>query len=422
MEIVNKSVSQGLQPATQPFEMRSIRRHFPILAKEIRGRPLVYLDNAASTQKPRQVIDAMSSFYEDDYANIHRGVYLLSQAATEAFEQVRRNVQHFINAKEAREIVFVKGTTEATNLVASTYARKFVGKGDEILISAMEHHSNIVPWQMICEEKDATLRVTPINDSGEIILEAFEKALSPKTRLVAITHVSNALGTVNPLAEIVQMAHQQHIPVLVDGAQAASHLEVDVQALDCDFYAFSGHKLYGPTGIGVFYGKSGWLEAMPPYQSGGEMINSVSFEQSKFKEIPYKFEAGTPDITGVIGLGAAIDFVRKVGLQNLVSHEQALLSYATREISKVPGVRIIGQAKQKVSVLSFVVDGVHAHDVGTILDQEGIAIRAGHHCAQPLMERFGLSATARASLAMYNTRKEVDSLVEGLHKVTEIFG
>ena len=422
MKLVNKLMSQVLQPETQPFDMTSIRRHFPLLAKEIRGRPLVYLDNAASTQKPRQVIDAMSSFYEHEYANIHRGVYLLSQQATEAFEQVRRNVQHFINAKEAREIVFVRGTTEAINLVASTYARKFVGEGDEILISAMEHHSNIVPWQMICEEKGATLRVAPIDDSGEIILEDFEKALSPRTRLVAITHVSNALGTVNPLAEIVQMAHQQHIPVLVDGAQAAPHLEVDVQALDCDFYAFSGHKLYGPTGIGVFYGKSGWLEAMPPYQSGGEMINSVSFKRSEFKEIPYKFEAGTPDITGVIGLGAAIDFMQKIGLQNLVAHEQALLSYATREISQVPGVRIIGQARQKASVLSFVVDGVHAHDVGTILDQEGIAIRAGHHCAQPLMERFGLSATARASLAMYNTRKEVDSLVDSLRKVAEIFG
>ncbi len=399
-----------------------LRQDFPILARDVRGKPLVYLDNAASTQKPNQVIEAMSSFQRRDYANIHRGLYWLSQEATEAFEEVRYKVQRFINARESREVVFVRGTTEATNLVASTYARQALSAGDEILISAMEHHSNIVPWQQVCEEKGGILRVAPVDDSGEVILEAFEKALSSRTRLVAITHVSNALGTINPVAEMVRMAHSREIPVLVDGAQAAPHLEVDVQALDCDFYAFSGHKVYGPTGVGILYGKARFLEAMPPYQGGGEMIRSVSFERTRYKEIPYRFEAGTPDIVGAIGLGAAIDYVNAIGLQSIAAYESELLSYAACEVSSIPGVRIIGQARQKASVLSFVVDGAHAHDVGTILDQEGVAIRGGHHCAQPLMERFGLSATARASLGLYSTRAEVDALANGVRKVTEIFG
>ncbi len=410
------------KPAAPPLDVDRLRRDFPILARNVRRKPLVYLDSAASTQKPSQVIEAMNSFYQRDYANIHRGVYWLSQEATEAFEAVRCKVQRFINARESREIVFVRGTTEATNLVAGTFARQAVGAGDEILISTLEHHSNIVPWQRICEEKGGVLRVAPINDSGEVRLEAFENALGPRTRLVAITHVSNALGTVNPVAEMIRMAHSRDVPVLVDGAQAVPHLEVDVQALDCDFYAFSGHKVYGPSGVGVLYGKARLLESMPPYQSGGEMIRSVSFERTQYKEIPYRFEAGTPDIVGVIGLGAAIDYVSAIGVQSIAAYESELLTYAASRVSSIPGVRIIGQARQKASVLSFVVDGAHAHDVGTILDQAGIAIRGGHHCAQPLMERFGLSATARASLGLYSTRAEVDALANGVRKVREIFG
>ena len=410
------------KPAAPPLDVDRLRRDFPILARNVRRKPLVYLDSAASTQKPSQVIEAMNSFYQRDYANIHRGVYWLSQEATEAFEAVRGKVQRFINARESREIVFVRGTTEATNLVAGTFARQAVGAGDEILISTLEHHSNIVPWQRICEEKGGVLRVAPINDSGEVRLEAFENALGPRTRLVAITHVSNALGTVNPVAEMIRMAHSRDVPVLVDGAQAVPHLEVDVQALDCDFYAFSGHKVYGPSGVGVLYGKARLLESMPPYQSGGEMIRSVSFERTQYKEIPYRFEAGTPDIVGVIGLGAAIDYVSAIGVQSIAAYESELLTYAASRVSSIPGVRIIGQARQKASVLSFVVDGAHAHDVGTILDQAGIAIRGGHHCAQPLMERFGLSATARASLGLYSTRAEVDALANGVRKVREIFG
>ena len=365
------------KPAAPPLDVDRLRRDFPILARNVRRKPLVYLDSAASTQKPNQVIEAMNSFYQRDYANIHRGVYWLSQEATEAFEAVRGKVQRFINARESREIVFVRGTTEATNLVAGTFARQAVGAGDEILISTLEHHSNIVPWQRICEEKGGVLRVAPINDSGEVRLEAFENALGPRTRLVAITHVSNALGTVNPVAEMIRMAHSREVPVLVDGAQAVPHLEVDVQALDCDFYAFSGHKVYGPSGVGVLYGKARLLESMPPYQSGGEMIRSVSFERTQYKEIPYRFEAGTPDIVGVIGLGAAIDYVSAIGVQSIAAYESELLTYAASRVSSIPGVRIIGQARQKASVLSFVVDGAHAHDVGTILDQAGIAIRGG---------------------------------------------
>lgn len=404
------------------FDISRVRQDFSVLAPNLAGKSLIYLDNAASTQKPNQVIDEISSFYKTGYANIHRGVYELSQKATETFEKIRSKVQQFINAKEAREVIFVKGTTEATNLIASTYARKFLDPGDEILISAMEHHANIVPWQLVCKERGAILRVAPISDKGEILLEDFKRALGPKTRLVAITHVSNVLGTINPIAEVIKMAHDFEIPVLVDGAQAAPHLKVDVQELDCDFYAFSGHKLYGPTGIGVLYGKKCWLEVMPPYQSGGDMISSVSFQNTQFKEIPYKFEAGTPHIAGVVGLGGAINYLEGIGLHNIAAYEKDLLSYATQEISAVPGVQIVGEATNRAGVISFLVDGVHAHDVGTILDQEGIAIRAGHHCAQPLMERLGLTATARASFGLYNTREEVALLVRALYKVREVFG
>ena len=410
------------QPAKPPLDVERLRRDFPILSGPSAGKPLVYLDSAASTQKPGPVIEAMNAFYREGYSNIHRGLYALSQEATRAFEEVRCRVQRFINARESREVVFVRGATEAINLVAGTLGRQRLEAGDEILVSTLEHHSNIVPWQRICQEKGATLRVAPIDDNGELRLEAFERALGSRTRLAAVTHVSNALGTVNPVAEMVRMAHLREVPVLVDGAQAAPHLRVDVQALDCDFYAFSGHKVYGPTGIGVLYGKAGLLEAMPPYQCGGEMIRSVSFERSSYKEIPHRFEAGTPDIVGVIGLGAALDYLAGVGLENIAAHESELLSHATRALSSVPGVRIVGRAGRKAGVLSFVVEGAHPHDVGTILDQEGIAIRGGHHCAQPLMERLGLPATARASFGLYNSHDEVGRLADGVRKVREIFG
>lgn len=398
-----------------------IREDFPILKQQVCGHPLVYLDNAATGQKPRQVIEAISNFYAQDYSNIHRGVHTLSQRATQAYEAVRGKVRRLIHASEDREIIFVRGTTEGNNLVAFGYVRPRLQEGDEILISAMEHHSNIVPWQMLCEEKKARLRVVPINDAGDVIFEEYAKLLTSKTRLVAFTHVSNALGTVNPVRQMVQLAHRRQIPVLVDGAQAIPHLKVDVQELDCDFYTFSGHKLYGPTGIGVLYGKARFLEVMSPYQGGGDMIASVTFEKTTYNKIPHKFEAGTPDIAGVIGLGAAIDYLAGIGIEAIGAYEAELLEYATQEISKVPGVRILGQAKEKASVLSFTLEGVHPHDIGTILDQQGIAIRAGHHCAQPVMERFQVPATARASFAFYNTKEEVDTLVNGIRAVMEVF-
>jgi len=407
--------------ATTGFDIESVRRDFPILAERVHGKPLVFLDSAASAQKPQAVLDAMSSLYEHDYANIHRGVYELSQRATDAFEAAREKVRGFLNAAEAREIVFVRGTTEAINLVAATYGRTNVGEGDEILITAMEHHSNIVPWQMLCEEKGAVLRVAPIDDRGALLIDEFEKLLSPRTRLVAVTHVSNALGTVVPVREITRLAHSREIPVLVDGAQAVPHARVDVQEIDCDFYAFSSHKLFGPTGVGVLYGKAPVLEAMPPYQGGGEMILSVTFEKSIYQEIPHKFEAGTPDIAGVVGLGAAIDYLGNLGFEAIAAHERDLLAYATSVLESVPGLRIIGTASEKASVISFVLDGIHPHDVGTILDQEGIAVRTGHHCAQPVMERFDVPATTRASFALYNNRSDVDALARGLRKVQEIF-
>jgi cysteine desulfurase/selenocysteine lyase len=403
------------------FDVQRIREDFPALAQTVHGKPLVYLDNAATSQKPQAVIDAVSRFYSADCSNIHRGVHLLSQRATEAYEGARARVQHFINARDVREVIFVRGTTEGINLVASAYGRKQVGPGDEIVISAMEHHSNIVPWQLLCEEKGARLRVIPINDDGELLLDEYETLLGPKTKLVSVVYVSNALGTINPIERIIELAHRWNVPVLVDGAQAAPHLTVDVQALDCDFYTFSGHKAYGPTGVGVLYGKAALLEAMPPYQGGGDMIRSVTFEKTSYNSLPYKFEAGTPNIAGGIGLGAAIEYVEGVGLSTVARYEQELLAYATEALREIPGLRLIGTAVEKASVLSFVLDGVHPHDIGTILDREGIAIRTGHHCAQPVMKRFGIPATARASLAMYNTREEVEALVKGLHQVRKVF-
>ena len=404
------------------FDVERVRADFPILQQKAYGRQLIYLDNAATSQKPKAVMDAILRYYEHENANIHRGVHYLSIKATEEYEAGRKAAQLFLNAARPSEIIFVRGTTEAINLVAQTYGRVHVGAGDEVLITAMEHHSNIVPWQLLCNEKNAKLRVAPINEQGELILEEFEKLLSPRTRLVAIGHVSNALGTVNPVKQIVAMAHARNIPVLVDGAQAAPRMPVDVRDLDCDFYAFSAHKSYGPTGIGVLYGKLALLESMPPYQGGGEMISSVSFEKTLYNKVPHKFEAGTPDMSGAVGLHAALDYLNDLGMEHIAAHERELLTYATEKISAIRGVRIVGTAKEKTGVLSFVMEGVHPHDIGTILDQEGIAIRTGHHCAQPLMERYGIDATARASFGIYNTKQEVDALARGIEKVGEVFG
>jgi cysteine desulfurase/selenocysteine lyase len=422
---VAKSLEQSRPlPGQTPdgrLDVEKIRADFPILHRTVHDKPLVYLDNAATSQKPQAVIDAVSRYYEQENANIHRGVHYLSERATEDYEAARKTVQTFLNAAHVHEIIFVRGTTEAINLVAQTFGRVHVSNGDEVLITGMEHHSNIVPWQMLCEEKGAKLRVAPINDDGELLLDEYAKLLGPRTKLVAVTHVSNALGSVNPVRKMVELAHARNVPVLLDGAQAVPHARVDVQALDCDFYAFSAHKLYGPTGIGVLYGKSALLEAMPPYQGGGDMISSVTFEKTIYNKLPYKFEAGTPDVSGVIGLGAAIKYVSTIGLEKIAAHENELLAYATGQVSAIPGIRLIGTAKEKASVLSFLFDGVHPHDVGTILDQEGIAIRTGHHCAQPVMQRFDIPATARASFAFYNTKQEVDELVKGIEKVREVF-
>ena len=403
------------------LDVQRIREDFPILKQTVHGRPLVYLDNAATSQKPQAVIDAELRFYLQDCSNVHRGIHQLSERATDAFEDTRRKVKEFLNAADLREIIFVRGATEAINLVAHSFGRTHVERGDEVLISAMEHHSNIVPWQILCEEKGAMLRVVPINDRGELLLEEFEKLLNERTRLVAVTHVSNALGTINPIRRIIEMARRRNVPVLVDGAQAAPHLKVDVQALDCDFYTFSGHKMFGPTGIGVLYGKARWLEAMPPYQGGGDMISSVTFEKTIYNTLPYKFEAGTPNIAATIGLGAAIDYLNQVGLDNVAAYEHELLGYGTEALRQIPGVRLIGTAREKASVLSFVIDGIHPHDAGTVLDYEGIAVRTGHHCAQPVMQRFGVVATTRASLAFYNTREELDALAAGIRKVQGVF-
>ena len=403
------------------FDVERVRREFPILSEPVYGKPLSYLDSAATSQKPQRVIDAISRFFSKDNANVHRGVHYLAERATEAYEGARATLQRFLNAEHAHEVIFVRGTTEAVNLVAQTYAKTHVGEGDEVLITAMEHHSNIVPWQMLCEEKGARLRVAPINDAGELLLGEFEDLIGPKTRLVAVTHVSNVLGTINPIRRIVEMAHARGARVLVDGAQAAPHLKVDVQALGCDFYAFSGHKMYGPTGIGVLYGKSELLEEMPPYQGGGDMILSVSFEKTVYNKPPNKFEAGTPNLAGAVGLAAAVDFLAGLPHDALVAHEHDLLAYGIHALSEVPGLRLIGTARSKQSVISFVLDDVHPHDIGTILDREGVAIRTGHHCAQPLMHRLGVAATARASLACYSRREDFDALVAGLGKVREVF-
>jgi cysteine desulfurase/selenocysteine lyase len=422
MRAMSDQLVSGVKPTLEaPFNVYRIREDFPILKQKVRGKPLIYLDNAATSQKPQAVLDTLLRYYTSENSNVHRGVHFLSELATKGYEDARFNIQRFINAADFREIIFVRGTTEAVNLVAHTYGRQHVRGGDEIVISALEHHSNIVPWQMLCESKGASLRVVPINDKGELILEEYEKLLSPKTRLVAVNHVSNALGTVNPIRKMIELAHQQGIPVLVDGAQAVPHTQADVRDLDCDFYAFSGHKVYGPTGIGVLYGKATLLETMPPFQGGGDMISSVTFEKTTYNKIPYKFEAGTPNIAGVIGLGVAIDYLTSIGVEAVAVYEHGLLEYATNAISSVPGVRLIGTAREKAAVVSFVLDGVHPHDVGTILDQESIAIRAGHHCAQPVMDRFGVPATVRASLGLYNTREEIDTLVAGLRKVSEVF-
>lgn len=404
------------------YDVRKIREDFPILKIIVHGKPLVYLDNAATTQKPQYVIDKTNNYYKKYNANIHRGVHALSQEATEAFESSRIIIKNFINALGKNEIIFTRGTTESINLVASSYGRTNVKEGDEIIISTMEHHSNIVPWQMLCTEKNAKLRVIPINDEGEIIFEEFEKLINEKTKFVSVVYASNSLGTVNPVKKIIDLAHSCNIPVLLDAAQAVNHLKINVQELDCDFLAFSGHKLYGPTGIGILYGKVNYLEAMPPYQGGGDMISKVTFEHTTYNELPHKFEAGTPNIAGAIGLGAAIEYIEKIGLENIAYHENILLEYATNTVSELEGLRLIGTAKEKIGVLSFHFENVHPHDVGTFLDFEGVAIRTGHHCTQPLMRRFGIPATSRASFGMYNTKEEVDVLVNGLKKILEVFG
>ncbi len=413
---------RGVESARPGFDVERIRRDFPILGQKVKGKPLVYLDNAATSQKPRAVLDAITAFYSADNSNVHRGLHELSERATAAYEGSRAKVRTFLNAAEDRDIVFVRGTTEAINLVARTWGRTRVGKGDEVLITAMEHHSNIVPWQMLCEENGATLKVAPISDAGELILEDLERLIGPRTRVVSVSHVSNTLGTINPVREIARMAHRHGAVIVVDGAQAVPHLLVDVRDLECDFYAFSGHKLYGPTGIGVLYGKAALLEAMPPFQGGGDMISSVTFEKTTYNKIPWKFEAGTPDIAGAIGLGAAIDYLGTVDLGARVAYEHDLLRHATEAVAGIPQARVLGTAREKASVLSFVLDGVHPHDIGTILDHQGIAIRAGHHCTQPLMDRLGVPATARASLSFYNTHGEIDALAAGILKVLEVFG
>ncbi|HET7220028.1 MAG TPA: cysteine desulfurase [Vicinamibacterales bacterium] len=403
------------------FDVARVRADFPILRRLARGRPLVYLDNAATTQKPEVVIEALVRYYTESNANVHRGVHELSEIASEAYEESRRKIARFINAPDERSIVFTRNATEGINLVAHAFGRTHVGAGDEVLISAMEHHSNIVPWQLLCEERGARLRVAPIDDRGELLIDELEARLSERTKLVSVAHMSNALGTINPVEDIVRIAHARGIPVLVDGSQAAYHMPVDVQAIDCDFYVATGHKLYGPTGIGFLYGKVRHLEAMPPFMGGGDMISSVTFERSTWNVLPHKFEAGTPDISGAIVLGVAIDYITAIGLDRIAEHERDLLEYGTEALLSVDGVRLIGTARRKASILSFVLEGVHPHDIGTIVDREGIAIRTGHHCAQPVMERFGVPATARASLAMYNTRDEIDALVRGLERVKAVF-
>jgi cysteine desulfurase/selenocysteine lyase len=408
-------------PSAAVWDVNQIRRDFPILKQKVHGKPLVYLDNGATSQKPQIVIDTLSRYYAAENSNIHRGVQCLSERATEAYEGARRTLQRFINAGSEQEVIFVRGTTEAINLVAQSYGRKFLKQGDEIIVSAMEHHSNIVPWQMLCEQVGARLRVIPINHDGELVLDEYRRLLNEKTKFVSVTHVSNALGSIVPVKDIVRSAHERNVPVFVDGAQAAPHLKVDVQDLGCDFYAFSGHKVFGPTGVGILYGRADLLEAMPPYQGGGDMISLVTFEKTHYNVLPYKFEAGTPHIAGGIGLAAAIDYLSGLDWTQIGAHERDLLAYGTSALSSIEGLRIIGTAKEKAGVISFVFDHIHAHDVGTILDQEGVAVRAGHHCAMPVMQRFGVPATTRASFALYNTREEIDVLIRGIDRALKVF-
>ena len=414
--------SAMMRPPSAALAVERIRADFPILKLRVNGNPLVFLDNAASSQMPQPVIDRWVKYQTSQHANIHRAVHTLSETATAEYEAARRKVQAFLNAKEEREIIFTSGTTDGINLVAHGYGRKFIGRDDEIILTTLEHHSNIVPWQMLAQEKGAKIRVVPVNDRGELLLDEYRTLFNSRTRLVGVTHVSNALGTINPVRDMIAIAHEHGVPVLVDGAQAAPHFKVDMQALDCDFYAFSGHKMCGPTGIGVLYGKAGWLEKMQPFKGGGDMILSVTFEKTTYNVIPYKFEAGTPPIAAAITLGAAIDYLIAIGMDGIAAHETDLLDYATDQVNRLPGVRIIGTAEKKAAVLSFVVDGVHPHDVGTLLNDEGVAIRTGHHCVQPVMQRFKVPATSRASFAFYNTMAEVDALVAAIRKVQKIFG
>ena len=403
------------------FDAEKVRADFPILQQQVNGKPLVYLDNGATSQKPQAVIDELVRYYSTENANVHRGVHTLSQLATDDYEGARAKVKGLLNAADDHEIIYTSGTTQSINLVAQSYGRQNIGPGDEIIVSNMEHHSNIVPWQMLREEKGAVLRVVPIDDTGELLMDEFERMLSPRTKLVSITHVSNALGTIVPVEQIISMAHAHGVPVMLDGAQAVPHMAVDVRNLDCDFYVFSGHKLFGPTGIGILYGKAEMLEAMPPVQGGGDMIKSVTFEKSIYNDLPYKFEAGTPNIAGAIGLGAAIDYVQSVGYESFAAHEDELLEYGTRALKSIGGLRIIGTSPHKAGILSFVIDNIHPHDIGTILDAEGVAVRTGHHCAQPVMQRFQIPATARASMAMYNTKEDIDALVRAIDRVIEVF-
>jgi cysteine desulfurase/selenocysteine lyase len=410
-----------IQDSPSELDVIRVRQDFPILQRTVRDKPLVYLDSAATTQKPKQVLDVLANYYAQQNANIHRGVYVLSAEATAAYDEARRKVQHFVNARSAQEVIFTRNSTESINLVAHSFGRENVGPGDEVLITHMEHHANIVPWQLLCERSGARLRVAPINDQGELLMDEFAQCLNARTKLVAIVHLSNSLGTINPVSEVIQLAHQQDVPVLIDGSQAAYHMPIDVQSLDCDFYVFTGHKLYGPTGIGVLYGREKLLDSMPPFLGGGDMIRSVTFDKTTYADLPDKFEAGTPHIAGAVGLGAAVDYLTAVGFDKISNHESQLLEYGTAALSEIPGLQLIGTARNKASILSFVLEGAHPHDIGTIVDMEGVSIRTGHHCTQPLMDRFGIPATARASIAMYNTRQEIDQLVRALHRVREMF-
>jgi cysteine desulfurase/selenocysteine lyase len=418
-----KMDAEVIRAASPPrLDVAALRCDFPILTERVNGKPLVYLDNAATTQKPASVIDALDAYYRHDNANVHRGVHTLSQRATDDYEAARARIARFIGGVATEEASYTSGTTGGLNLVAQSYGRNVLRPGDDVVISALEHHSNIVPWQLVCAQTGASLKVVPVNDAGEIEMDAYERLLGPRTKIVAFTHVSNALGTITPIERVIRLAHDAGAIVVVDGAQAVAHVGVDVRALDCDFYAFSGHKIFGPTGIGVLYGKAAILDAMPPYQGGGDMIRSVTFEKTEYNDLPYKFEAGTPNIAGAIGLGAAIDYVERVGIGAIAAYEDALLEYATRRVEAIPGLRIVGTAAHKAAIVSFTLDGVHAHDVGTILDNEGIAVRAGHHCAMPVMERFGIAGTARASFALYNTFDEIDALAAGIERVQRMFG